>query len=355
MTYSIDLLLLDDHANWDLYLSIWRGSHFKRPHDHPAYMELMKPHLAHSSVLIFYKGSTPLIIYPFYWIYIKDKLNGNIDPNFKHCISAYGYGGPICVPSTISHEDENAFRHLYSTYMLENGFISEFIREDLFNTVSQQCTRHFKLQNVVVNLNKSVEELMSTYKYSVRKNIKRAIKSGLRAAFDFEGSCLDDFISIYHTTMERTKASSYFLITKSKFEAFNQYLLQDSIGFYIHIYHDNAVISSELVLCSANCLYSFLGGMNMAYTHFRPNDFLKHNVNLWGIDHHYSQYILGGGVQNEDGIFKYKLTFNPEGSRPFYVRHIIHDKAVYDELVNLKKVNSQNWKPNIDFFPLYFS
>ncbi len=93
------------------------------------------------------------------------------------------------------------------------------------------------------------------------------------------------------------------------------------------------VVSTELVLVSDAHYYSFLGGtLQDAFVH-APNDLLKHAVIEHGHGAGKTHYVLGGGDQPGDGIFRFKLAFDPEGVVPFFGIQLVADAGLYDALV----------------------
>jgi hypothetical protein len=351
---------LEIEADFSEYLSIWRSGASRRPHDHPQYMRLMRGNNQSPHALVYFEELQAKIIYPFYIITLDEfealRVVGGCK---KHMVSAYGYGGPVLL--NLDSVDFIVFEELLDKYISENHIISEFVREDLFSEFKP--TRRFESikqqDNVVVNLDRTHEELWSSYKHSVRKNIKRAESSNLEVFFDFDGQMTEEFVRVYHLTMSRANANQLFMITLSAFEELNAYLHEDKIGFYIHVLLDGVVIATELILSSPKNLYSFLGGSDMQYSHLRPSDLLKHKVNTWAIDNGISRYVLGGGVKPYDGIYNFKLAFDQEGAHSFCIQRNIHNISSYRELVSAKKLDAlqhdESWEPNPDFFPAYLS
>ncbi len=68
-------------------------------------------------------------------------------------------------------------------------------------------------------------------------------------------------------------------------------------------------------------------------------------------------YILGGGPEGKDGIFKYKESFAPNGEVPFRVGKCIYNDEMYRYLVDCRRKwensNQRNWIPIPEFFPEY--
>jgi hypothetical protein len=69
------------------------------------------------------------------------------------------------------------------------------------------------------------------------------------------------------------------------------------------------------------------------------------------------RYVLGGGHLPEDGIYRYKLAFAPNGRIPFWTGQRILRKDLYQQLVDERKAQARvegvEWSPRDDYFPAY--
>lgn len=357
-------LSLDNEAERSAYLAEWEKSEIRRPHDHPAFMSFMQPAGYFPAVVIYNHDEANKIVYPFFWCELAQlPYFRNMSHPLRHIVSPYGYGGALFEGNA---SDRNAvsldFEILFSKELRQRGFVTEFVREDIFadrlakRSVGQVIEQQ---PNVVVRLERNSDEIWKTYKSKVRKNVNRAKELGLRVVFDQLADNLDDFIKVYYETMERTEASGTFFIPQEKFQAFAATLGKDGGLLFVHVYDGADVVSTELLLLSGDSIYSFLGGTVASAFEKRPNDLLKHEVILWGGLNGYKWYVLGGGVTPGDGIFKYKEAFDPESIFPFQVRRIIHDQEEHELLVqtriNYEKDNGKDWRPRPDFFPEFLS
>jgi hypothetical protein len=346
------------------YYTVWHESSFKRPHDHPSFLDMMQPSFYSPMAVVYQHSSRSRIIYPFYccclndlpaFIELKDRL--------MHLVSPYGYGGPICDGPQEEHKQASlVFEDLFNKELTRRGFVSEFVREDIFTErlATRSSGQLLEQQpNVVVRLQRSEEEIWRTYKAKVRKNVNRAKESHLRVVFDRTGRYLSDFMKVYYETMERTEASKIFLIPEEKFSALTQTLGLDGGVMFVHVFDADIIVSTELLLLSRDSIYSFLGGTLSAAFMKRPNDLLKHEVIRWGKENGLQWYVLGGGVTPSDGIFRYKEAFDPGSVLPFFVRRNIVKSGSYQMLIDIRRryehEQGNNWTARADFFPEYLS
>ena len=158
--------------------------------------------------------------------------------------------------------------------------MSEFVRFQLFSAYRPHYrgTCESLSHNIVRSLDLSIEEILNDFEHKVRKNLKKAVASGLTIEFDPLGARLDDFMRIYYGTMDRASADPKFFFSKAFFETIGE---MKGNFMYVHVLHEGEIISTELILHGRDTCYSFLGGTDREYFHLRPNDFLKFETIKW--------------------------------------------------------------------------
>ncbi|AEE26796.1 GNAT family N-acetyltransferase [Francisella hispaniensis] len=280
----------------------------------------------------------------------KDKVfQGRLPENtFYDVTTPYGYGGWL-----VEGEYTDNIEQEYIKFCETQGFISEFTRFHLINGYESYYSGSLKSNqhNIVRSLNLDLDDIIKSFEYRVRKDLRKAIKADLDFEVDTSGQRLDDFLRIYHSTMDRNNARKDFFFRKDFFESLNT-----MIGNYVyfHVLKDNKVVSTELVLYGPDNAYSFLGGTDREYFSMRPNHFLKYKIIEWCKNKGLKRFVLGGGYGGDDGIFLYKRGFAPNGIYKFYVGRRIFDKNKYNRLVDIRKSLSY-FDENSQFFPLYRS
>lgn len=259
-------------------------------------------------------------------------------------ITPYGYGGFL---GEIS--DYGSLNSAYSQYCMDNKYVCEFVRFELFSDYYRHYSGEIETRthNVVRNLESSIDEIWMNFKQKVRKNVKRANAYGLEIIIDEPGVYMDDFLSIYYGTMERSDAEDQFYFKKSFFEK----LMSMDNAVMFHVRFEEKVISTELVIYGAENCYSYLGGTDSEYFYTRANDFLKFEIIKWAKEKGMKNFVLGGGYGSDDGIFQYKMNLAPHGIKDFYIGRKIFDESVYDMLCGMRA----NELLNESYFPKYRS
>lgn len=322
-------------------------------------IELINVHTKEALVhhyFIYWINDEPAILMPFD---LRQIIISDVKMPFYDVISPRGYSGPLLKKKSDKKILQSFWREVDNWYA-KNNVVTEFIR---FNFEDNQL---YYTSNTIHALNnvrgKILEEdvLWNNYKYSVRKNYKNASKHELKFKMyhtNIDKSIIEEFYSIYIGTMDRTNADETFYYSFDYFE--NLISKNEQNCSLAIIYKDSNAISTELLLLSNNTMFSYLGGTNANYFDLRPNDFLKIETINWGRKQGFDYYLLGGGLENGDGLYQYKKKFFPNDPDVFfYTGRKIINKEVYSNLVNMmskeKVVDNIYEADNVNsFFPKY--
>ncbi len=347
----VDASLPEDRKLW---LECWNQWPSREVHAHPSYVELFCDS-GHRALAAIYQGDQSGILLPL----VARPLAAQpwLSPNDERwdLITPYGYGGPF----QWGQPDGKLFWRQLDTWAQRRNIVGLTARLSLFESqlLPFEGPVNTPMMNVVRSLTPTTEEIWASYASKVRKNVRKARANGLRVEVDETGSQLDDFLAIYYETMKRRDAADGFYFPKEFFSTITSELKGQFAIF--HVLHDTRIISTELVLLSATTMYSFLGGTDSEFFSLRPNDLLKHEIIEWGKNRGMHSFVLGGGYGYEDGIYKYKLAFAPNGSVPFKVGY--HSFLPAEEQLLLQTRQSfalssgQEWLPRDNFFPQYRS
>lgn len=342
----------------------WRGVRelfsVRRPHDDPAYLDLMSPRGGHAR-MFYYVGDGFRVMYPFHLCGLDPTVVGHQFSGYSIVVSPYGYGGPLLQLDDRRAdlgETTAAWQSAWTSWQRENSVVSEFVREDLHGDrllVRHDGTRVLSQPNVVVDLSLDPPTRWQSYSSKVRKNVKRARQHELRVVFSLDDDALTAFCDIYYRTMDRRQASDAFYLDGSAIREYIDETRPAGEAIIVSVVRGADVLSTELVLLGSHEAYSFLGGTMAEAFPMRPNDLLKHEVCEWGHRRGLKEYVLGGGFTPEDGIFRYKLAFAPYGCRGFFTRRVVVDPGVYDGLMAYRiaraKAEGTSWSPRGDYFP----
>jgi CelD/BcsL family acetyltransferase involved in cellulose biosynthesis len=350
----LDAANAKERARWLEVWSSWpRGDVFA----HPEYVRLYESEHERACAAV-YKTATGSVLYPF----LRRSLEA-LDwvpkelASYSDMTSPYGYGGAYYWGEDDDRtEVSDRFWMEYNKWAERERCIAEFIRFHLFeqDLAVYPFKKVLRTKNIVRSLTLSEDSLWMDFKHKVRKNVKKAQRSGLECIIDEDGQYLADFLNVYESTMGRRDAPDFYYFNRQYFQAVFDYLPANSAYFFV--LDGSKIVSTELVLYSSETAYSFLGGTLEASFDKRPNDLLKFEVMTWARDRGISNYVLGGGYTPEDGIYRYKRSFAPDGEYNFYTGQRMMNVRAYEELVISRMDNSNGtWQSRHGYFPQYRS
>ncbi len=269
--------------------------------------------------------------------------------------SPYGYGGPYCWNC-----DSAAVAGFWAglrRWARERQVVSLIARLSVFPEQLAEFDGEVVdiMPNVVRSLESDPEVMWRDYKHELRRSIRWAAQNGVVVEMDPHGARLDEFMDLYHATMERRGATAFYRFPRSFFER----IISELPGqfMFFHALHEGKCVANELTLVSGRHLYSFLGGKNELGRRLDANSLLLHEIAMWGGRIGKQHYILGGGYGEADSIFSFKLQFAPRGVVPFRIGQMVFDPPACEALVNARRAwetaHGRVWEPRPRFFPPY--
>jgi hypothetical protein len=307
-----------------------------------------------------WRSSSTCVLYPFVLRDLAEEpfwANGSF-PAFD-ITSAYGYAGAYAWGSGDRQAVARDFWPEFDRWALQQGVVSEFVRVALFPDSLLPYpgeTRH-TADHIIRALPSDPSVLWMDFEHKVRKNVKKALRCGVRIELDARGETLEEFLRIYQHTMDRRHATADYYFPQEFFESLHRFLRGHFL--YFHAMLNGQVVSSELVLVSERNIYSFLGGTDECFYDCRPNDLLKFEVMHWAAGQGRQSLVLGGGYRTNDGIYDYKRAFAPRGVVPYYLGARIFREHIYENLVSRRRFfarsQGQQWSAMPGYFPAYRS
>jgi Acetyltransferase (GNAT) domain len=351
---ALDFRVLDGASPGDVasWLALWRRWPGREVMAHPEYARLFaRP--CDRLVCVAGEGEQSGILFPLILRPIAAEPWARPGEWRWDAITPYGYGGPFAWGP---EREEAAFWRGYAAFCRDEHVVSTFARLPLF---PEQVARvpgkvEARAPNVVVPLSDG-DALWRGYESRVRKWVRVAERAGLEVEIDREGARLDAFVAVYAHTMRRNGADDWYFFPRAFFDAIVEGL-RGQFAFF-HTLSRGEVVSSDLVLCSEEHVYYFLGGTLAEAYPLGPNYLLKHRIASWAMAEGKKSYVLGGGYDPEDGLLRYKRGYSRKGEVAFKVASMVHDEPAYRELVRDRSTcaasTGSSWTPRPAFFPSY--
>lgn len=275
-------------------------------------------------------------------------------------VSPYGYPGILLSESAAMNPEflQSAMSQFISK-LRERNVCSAFLRmhpilNPGLNEIYASDICKVSGHTVGVDLSLSVEEIWSQTRSDHRKDINRHKRSGLIASMVPFEEYFDEFIDIYHETMERVNAKGLYYFDRDFFVSWLNNLKE-----HLHL---GIVKFEDEVMCA--CLFTECSGIVQSYLSGTKNHFLKQSpdkllfdyVRFWAKERGNKFLHLGGGFGGaKDGVYNFKAGFSKQ-SYTFLTFRLITNLEKYHHLVDLQARTLQTDSAtllNSGFFPAY--
>jgi len=280
--------------------------------------------------------------------------------------SAYGYGGPLVHAPGAEAATLAGFRRELAAWCRDNHVVSEFVRfHPLLQTergMEQPVDGAPPLDVIPANATvwcrlSSPEEHVAAMSSSARRNLRKALRSGLVAVTEQDDDAYDRFQELYVSTMRRRGAAALYLFPKRYFADCRE-LLGDSQALLTVRRPPSpdgtsgALVAGGLFLLGPTTLHYHLGGSDPAALADRPNNLLFAAAMDWGAARGLTALHLGGGFRagGDDELLRFKAGFSDLRAR-FHMGRCVHDEAAYAAAV-ARRAAAGGGDPG-GFFPAY--
>lgn len=297
--------------------------------------------------LLYYEGEGLKAIY----VYMRrtTAIEGVFDS-----VTPYGYGGVLFEGDTSAHNLQT-FWNEYLMKMEEEHIVDNFVR---YHPVLKNAVPMKEISNVI-DLGKTIAfDLTSPeiiWENIISKNrnmIRKAEKNGIEIRHGRDLELFKDFKRIYNATMEKDHAEEYYFFEDSFYESIHRDLNDHYEMFYAVM--DGLIIAMSIMLFANDQMHYHLSGSMIEYRNLAPSNLLLYKAALWGCEHGYKTFHLGGGVgSGEDNLYKFKAAFNRNSDYQFSIGKEIFDQEKYDELVAQRVAQNTEFDKESKFFPLY--
>ena len=312
--------------NWNCYLENFQSDKFDI-YFCEQYVKLYESQIDEAESFIFH-DSSKYFIFP----YLKRKIS-ILSDEYYDFETAYGYGGPI-----VNTNDESFIRKAQLEFYEScerRKIIAGFVRfhpllnnYQYLNSISKVF---FDRKTVAVDLIISEEDIWKKEIHSKHRNvIRKAQNLGLVYDVDSKFSYINEFIELYHQTMQRVNADSSYLFSNKYYNNLLKNLKNNS--FLGIVKFNNKIISSAIFFFHNIYGHYHLSGSNESYLSFFPNNYLIYKTALYLKSIGVKILHLGGGLSSKenDGLFRFKNRFSSK-NYDFYLGKIIFNSDIYRE------------------------
>jgi hypothetical protein len=276
-------------------------------------------------------------------------------------VSPYGYPGLLINQAAFHTPDflNQALQQLKTVFYTKN-VCSAFLRlHPILNHYVQEflSPEDYQVQGETVSIDLTLSEadFWHQTRSTHRTHINKCKRAGFIAKIVDYDDYLNDFISIYHQTMDRVEAKNNFYFNQEYFTGLSN--LNNKIHLCI-IELENQIACAAIFTECCEIVQYHLGGTNNDFLKLAPNKLMIDSMRLWAKRRGNKVLHLGGGVGSaKDSLYHFKAGFSQQ-RHTFLVMRLIIDAEKYFNLVQLrakelKKAPEVFYQSN--FFPAYRS
>ncbi len=211
----------------------------------------------------------------------------------------------------------------------------------------------FHGETVCMDLHQTPEQLWSDTRHGFRNPINRLERQGFQFELDFAGRHLDEFMKIYHDTMQRVGADSQYFFSREYVAAFRNALGPGFVLAHIRSPSGEIVSSGIFTVCSGIVQYH-LSGNKLGGQGSDGSKLLLHGIRRWAQAQGFDIFHLGGGVGGrDDSLFNFKSGF-ASGRANFCTWRMIVDEPAYHQLSRTWETLNRTVADSPEgFFPAY--
>jgi hypothetical protein len=279
-------------------------------------------------------------------------IKRRLESGYWDASSPYGYAGPLSSQG-VSAEFVDAAVERSVDELRAAGCVSLFVRlHPVLGLPTQPSMGHLVEhgQTVSVDLTLSHEALWAQTRKGHRSDINRARREGVIVAPDAAGEHLDTFVELYHSTMRRVGASSYYFFAEKEVVKLAA-MLGDAMQLWVALEGD-VVIGGALFLFSpsSGIVQYHLSAASEAGQARQPAKLILDEVRRFAKDAGFRRLHLGGGLgAGADSLYRFKAGFSTD-SHAYASWRVVIDEDVYRRLCEMRGGRRE---PPEGFFPAY--
>lgn len=333
----------------EAWLQAWE-SLGAEPFSHPDYVSALAAsgHRSRAAWARTHDGGE--LLYAFHQRPITHVARGwKLPPGWTDTLTPLFYGG--LETRDVDPDGEAWFWEMHGRWARNVNIVTEFVRfrpgRAAESITAYPGTLRPQAPHVVRDLRGlDTDAVLAGIPSSVRNKYRKAGRAGYTVEIDHTDAHLDDFVSIYHETMDRVGAADRFRYSRSVFEV----LLRAFSGRYTFVFvmGPEGPVAAGLDLHADARTYYFLAGTRTSALRSGVQVLACVTGMQEALARGSEEYVLGGGVSNsvEDTLLDFKRHLAPEGLRDYITGSRVFHTDVYSML-------SAGHEDTGDFFPVY--
>jgi len=226
------------------------------------------------------------------------------------------FGSVLCAPNNRGKEALGVLLRAYKQESVGDALFTELRNladlSDLQSVLKENGFVYEEHLNYLIDLGRSVEEVLQSIGRRTRKKIRKGLRDGLVQVVEVSDRAeLDRWYDTLHKTYGNAQIP---LADRSLFEAAFDELHPKGMAKFLEAKLDNETAACSVELTYKDTVYGWYGGSDRNYSKYLPNEILMWHVLEWGASNGYRVYDFGGaGKPDEEyGVRDFKAKFGGE-------------------------------------------
>lgn len=330
---------------------------------YPGFLDLYRGDGDRCCALVYRSGSGT-VLQPVLLQDVRGTGFWNGRPLYDACSPPFGYAGPFVSDATDEQERQRLLGEFYEHYRAwgeRHGVVADCTRFTPFHDSPAQYPGEVDVRGplVVRTLDASEDLIWREYDSQLRRQVRKAARSGVTVSVDQDGTYAAEFLDICGQTVRRRGGASGQPLGPAFLDELHRRLSGHYL--YVHAWHEGRIVSSNLLLVSSTSTFHVGGGTLADRLHTRADTLLMHECVLWSRRVGMRSFVLGDGIDGEDELFRSKASFAPDGAVPLTCGRWTINVKRYDKIMQarrwsdaaLGRAPAANGDPKVRFFPEY--
>lgn len=237
------------------------------------------------------------------------------------------------------------FLEEFALYCKDNKIIAEYAKFDPWNDITGWLSDSYMLEEhgkLYCN-NLQIDYFNEEYASTKRKNIRKAIKSGLTYVYDTIGDEIDNLLYCYNFTKDKNEISSYYEIDRDLLEQYFSTYPQGTLITTVKL--GDTVLGSALTVWADDMAHHIYGGYDPAYNSYQAASYIVFLAEEFVKNKGCVLFDQGGATPGSSlETFKEKFISKTE-PYVYKVGKKIYDEEIYNALVLQKGTGETNYFP----------
>jgi serine/alanine adding enzyme len=261
-------------------------------------------------------------------------------------VTTVGYGGPLALGAD---PPLARFAALYEEWCAEQGIVTTFIRFHPLLANHRYAGPLFRLERGQGSVSWPLSsDLFGAMHRHHRRLVRKAEAAGIDVLVTVGPNRLDGFSALYEQSMHRLGAASYYYFAESYWEQLAQGLGERMILLEARM--NGVVLAGILCFATRPWLHYHLGATSDEARDFGASHLLIYSAAMFGREHGYEQFHLGGGLGAGGGsLLEFKRRFAPLPLLEQWFGKAVHDIDGYRALTGGAVVSYDGYFPAYRF------